>query len=92
MTFFDQGLSFDFSKVDKPDVTASLSERKIGGLGIYLMHKLMDVVEYKVADDRKLPDPHQTEEVACLARGVRKRLPTGGRLPVSASTWLTPTR
>ena len=50
MTFFDQGISFDFSKVDKPDVTANLSERKIGGLGIYLMHKLMDVVEYKVAD------------------------------------------
>ena len=49
MTFFDQGLSFDFSKVDKPDVTANLSERKIGGLGIYLMHKLMDEVEYKVA-------------------------------------------
>jgi anti-sigma regulatory factor (Ser/Thr protein kinase) len=49
MTFFDQGLSFDFSKVDKPDVTANLSERKIGGLGIYLMQKLMDQVEYKVA-------------------------------------------
>ena len=49
MTFFDQGLSFDFSKVDKPDVTANLSERKIGGLGIYLMHKLMDEVDYEVA-------------------------------------------
>ncbi len=49
MTFFDQGSSFDFSKVDKPDVTASLAERKIGGLGIYLMHKLMDEVDYKVA-------------------------------------------
>lgn len=48
MTFFDQGKSFDFTKVDKPDVSADLSKRKIGGLGIYLMHKLMDEVDYKV--------------------------------------------
>ena len=49
MTFFDQGQSFDFRSVEEPDLTANLSERKIGGLGIYLMHKLMDEVEYKVA-------------------------------------------
>jgi serine/threonine-protein kinase RsbW len=49
MTFFDRGKSFDFASVDQPDVTASLSERKVGGLGIYLMHKLMDEVDYKVA-------------------------------------------
>ena len=49
MTFFDQGESFDFVNVEKPDITANLSERKIGGLGIFLMHKLMDEVEYKVA-------------------------------------------
>lgn len=48
MTFLDQGKSFDFSKVATPDITADLSKRKIGGLGIYLMHKLMDEVVYKV--------------------------------------------
>ena len=48
ITFFDQGESFDFSKVEVPDVTANLADRKIGGLGIFLMHKLMDEVEYKV--------------------------------------------
>ena len=47
MTFYDQGRSFDISKVSKPDIKADLSERKIGGLGIYLMHKLMDEVHYK---------------------------------------------
>ena len=47
VTFYDQGISFDISKVSKPDVKADLSERKIGGLGIYLMHKLMDEVRYK---------------------------------------------
>jgi serine/threonine-protein kinase RsbW len=48
MMFLDRGKSFDFSKVDKPDVTADLSKRKIGGLGVFLMHKLMDEVVYKV--------------------------------------------
>jgi serine/threonine-protein kinase RsbW len=47
LTFYDQGISFDISKVSKPDVKADLSERKIGGLGVYLMHKLMDGVQYK---------------------------------------------
>ena len=47
VTFTDRGKSFDFSKVRKPDVKADLSERKIGGLGVYLMHKLMDEVDYR---------------------------------------------
>jgi serine/threonine-protein kinase RsbW len=48
MTFRDKGRSFDFSNVDEPDISADLSTRKIGGLGIFLMHKLMDAVTYKV--------------------------------------------
>jgi serine/threonine-protein kinase RsbW len=48
MTFLDHGRPFDMTKVEKPDVTADLSARKIGGLGVYLMHKLMDQVAYKV--------------------------------------------
>jgi serine/threonine-protein kinase RsbW len=47
VTFVDQGRSFDFSKVKKPDVKADLSDRQIGGLGVYLMHKLMDEVMYR---------------------------------------------
>jgi serine/threonine-protein kinase RsbW len=47
LTFVDHGISFDISKVSKPDLKADLSERKIGGLGIYLMRKLMDKVQYK---------------------------------------------
>ena len=49
ITFFDRGKSFDFTNVEEPNITANLSERKIGGLGIFLMHKLMDQVDYKVA-------------------------------------------
>ncbi len=48
MTFVDRGKSFDFDRVEVPDLKADLSERKVGGLGIYLMHKLMDKVDYTV--------------------------------------------
>jgi serine/threonine-protein kinase RsbW len=42
----DHGKSFDSKKVKKPNLKANLSERQIGGLGIYLMRKLMDEVNY----------------------------------------------
>lgn len=48
----DHGESFDPSVVPTPDLKADLSERKIGGLGIFLMRKLMDDVRYE-AEPRK---------------------------------------
>jgi serine/threonine-protein kinase RsbW len=47
VTLRDQGKSFDITKVETPDIKTDLSERKIGGLGIYLMRKLMDEVRYE---------------------------------------------
>jgi len=44
----DHGESFDPSAIPMPDLKADLSERKIGGLGIFLMRKLMDEVHYEV--------------------------------------------
>ncbi len=43
----DHGKSFDPSGVPAPDLHADLSDRKIGGLGIFLMRKLMDEIYYK---------------------------------------------
>jgi len=43
----DHGKSFDPTTVRPPDLKADLSERQIGGLGIYLMRKLMDEVHYE---------------------------------------------
>ncbi len=48
ITLIDHGKSFDITQVDEPDLKADLSQRKIGGLGIYLMRKLMDEVRYEV--------------------------------------------
>jgi anti-sigma regulatory factor (Ser/Thr protein kinase) len=43
----DRGRTFDSSKVKQPNLKADLSERQIGGLGVYLMRKLMDEVHYE---------------------------------------------
>jgi serine/threonine-protein kinase RsbW len=46
VTIRDNGKPFDSASVSPPDLEAGLNERKIGGLGIYLMKKLMDDVSY----------------------------------------------
>ncbi|KMY69193.1 hypothetical protein AAU61_06770 [Desulfocarbo indianensis] len=41
----DQGKPFDEKDVPAPDLDASLEERPVGGLGVFLMHRMMDRVE-----------------------------------------------
>jgi anti-sigma regulatory factor (Ser/Thr protein kinase) len=48
IVLIDHGESFDPSEIPLPDLKADLSARKIGGLGIFLMRKLMDDVHYEV--------------------------------------------
>jgi anti-sigma regulatory factor (Ser/Thr protein kinase) len=48
----DRGESFDPSEVPLPDLKADLSDRKIGGLGIFLLRKLMDEVHYEPRPDK----------------------------------------
>lgn len=44
----DHGIEFDPLKVPPPDdLDKPLSERKIGGLGIYFIRQMMDQVEYR---------------------------------------------
>ncbi len=47
ITLLDHGKTFEPSRVEEPNLKADLLDRKIGGLGIYLMHKLMDEVHYE---------------------------------------------
>jgi len=47
ITMRDTGKAFDPSKVKQPNIKADLSDRQIGGLGVYLMRKLMDEVRYE---------------------------------------------
>jgi len=44
----DDGKSFNILEVDNDiDINASVEEREIGGLGIYILKKMVDVVEYQ---------------------------------------------
>lgn len=45
--FVDTGVKFNPLEKEDPDVHLSLQERKIGGLGIYLVKQLMDDVKYE---------------------------------------------
>jgi serine/threonine-protein kinase RsbW len=47
ITMRDTGRSFNPTSVKEPNLKADLSERQIGGLGVYLMRKLMDTVKYE---------------------------------------------
>lgn len=42
----DAGRPFDVSTVRTPNIQGPLSQRTIGGLGIFFMRKLMDTVEF----------------------------------------------
>jgi serine/threonine-protein kinase RsbW len=48
----DRGRRFDPDNVPVPDITSPLEERQAGGLGIYLMGRLMDSVQFEFDDER----------------------------------------
>jgi sigma-B regulation protein RsbU (phosphoserine phosphatase) len=50
----DDGQPFNPLEAPEPDTAQSLQERTIGGLGIHLVRKLMDSLEYKRQGDRNL--------------------------------------
>ena len=47
ITFFDSGKPYDPLAREDPDVTLAAEDREIGGLGVYMVKKSMDAVEYE---------------------------------------------
>ena len=52
MKLSDDGIPFDPLARDNPDTESSLEERQIGGLGIFIVKQLSEVVEYSRTDDK----------------------------------------
>jgi serine/threonine-protein kinase RsbW len=48
----DWGIPFNLLEQPSPDISAPIENRKIGGLGIYLVRNTMDEVNYKRYEDR----------------------------------------
>ncbi len=54
IVFKDKGKAFDPLLVRKPDITAPLSQRRPGGLGIHIVKKLMDSGSYRYEDGQNI--------------------------------------
>ncbi len=54
ITFKDSGTPYDPLAKDDPDVTLSAQERQIGGLGIFLVKKMMDDVIYRYENGQNI--------------------------------------
>ncbi len=53
-TLSDHGVPFDPTIAPETDVSLSAEERPVGGLGIFLIRKMMDRVEYQRTDDTNI--------------------------------------
>ena len=54
ITFIDNGKPYDPLAKPDPDVTLSAEERQIGGLGIFMVKKSMDDIQYEYKDGRNI--------------------------------------
>ena len=50
----DDSAPFDLSATPEANVEASLEERDVGGLGLFLVHQMMDRVEYERIEGRNI--------------------------------------
>ena len=54
ITFIDNGIPFNPLEKSNPDTRLSAEERPIGGLGIFLVKKSMDLVEYEYKNGQNI--------------------------------------
>jgi len=54
ITFIDQGMPYNPLDRKAPDITLKAKERRIGGLGIFLVKKTMDDVTYEYKDGQNI--------------------------------------
>lgn len=52
LSFSDDGIPYNPLQAPTPDVTLSAEEREEGGLGIFMVRKLMSQVDYQYKDNR----------------------------------------
>ena len=73
----DDGIAVDFSKVPQPDLTSPLSERSERGLGVFLIHQMMDEVYYE-------PNYGEGNQLTMIKHfyNVPKQQPDDSKLPL----------
>lgn len=53
-TISDTGIPFDPTVQPEPDITSSLEQRSVGGLGIFLVRQIMDEISYQRSDNKNI--------------------------------------
>lgn len=54
ITFIDKGVPYNPLEKEDPDTTLSADDRQIGGLGIYMVKKSMDSMEYEYRNGQNI--------------------------------------
>lgn len=54
LTFADNGVEYNPLKAKEPDVTLAAEDRKIGGLGIFMVKKMTESMEYKYENEKNI--------------------------------------
>lgn len=52
--FEDKGIPYNPLEAMDPDIHKSAEEREIGGLGIFMVKKIMDSIEYRNVDNKNI--------------------------------------
>ena len=54
ITFIDHGVPYDPLAKSDPDTSLSIEDRPIGGMGIFIVKKSMDIVNYEYKDGKNI--------------------------------------
>ncbi len=54
LNIIDNGIAFNPLCEKDPDLTVPVEDRQIGGLGIFMIKKIMDIVNYERAGDQNI--------------------------------------
>jgi serine/threonine-protein kinase RsbW len=50
----DAGTPFDLLSIGEPDLTDDIDERKVGGLGVFIIRELVEDVQYRRQDEKNV--------------------------------------
>lgn len=77
-SIFDKGRRFDFNRTETPDLERYVKTGRKGGLGLYLIRKMMDTVDYYARDNenefRMSKEIRPKKQVVIKPRGMSIRL------------------
>ena len=54
IVFIDKGIKFNPLELDSPDTSLDIDKRDIGGLGVFLVRKNVDNINYKYEDNQNI--------------------------------------